>query len=372
MQSDSRHKTSRKHYLEILSSKRNVLLIGPYKAGKTLLLREFLDMSEIATHTLPASTRGKRAISEHTQEHAPRFSGAVLDKNKNAVYIDFAKISLNPENFAAEFVCKAAGEKSLEELYNKRDDFKGGFIEKISNELQKIKPDQRMLVEWAFCFANSLGRIELLIDNFEEFLGLNNYSQIKDAMSLFFSLKLPEIRFVLASCADIESIFSGHNYLIERISAFDKKETKELAAKIIGRAGDDVFDEIFELSKGYPYYIYAICSRYKETKNAKEAYEKEAFSENGLIYNACRFEFFDSLSRARGQTLLKTVLKVLSENGALRLNEISRKIYRSSPVTQSLLLRLISVGLISKDNRRYTFTNLVLKEWARHYFSEDR
>ena len=39
-----------------------------------------VEMSEIATHNLPASARSKRAISEHAQEHAPHFSaGSVLD-----------------------------------------------------------------------------------------------------------------------------------------------------------------------------------------------------------------------------------------------------------------------------------------------------
>ncbi|MBI4148927.1 phosphoenolpyruvate synthase [Candidatus Woesearchaeota archaeon] len=38
-----------------------------------------VDVSEIATRTLPASARSKRAISEYAQEHAPGFSPAVLD-----------------------------------------------------------------------------------------------------------------------------------------------------------------------------------------------------------------------------------------------------------------------------------------------------
>jgi len=89
MPGQSNYRISRKKYLEILSSKRNVLLIGPYKIGKTLLLKQF------------------------------------LEKNKNAVYIDFSRISINPENFAVEFTCKAAKEKNFDALYEKRNSFKG-------------------------------------------------------------------------------------------------------------------------------------------------------------------------------------------------------------------------------------------------------
>jgi len=329
------YRVSRKHYIELLSSRRNILLIGSYKIGKTSLLKEF------------------------------------LEKNKGIVYVDFSKISINPENFAVEFICKIAKQESLEKLYEKKSLFKGDFIEKINNELQKIKPDQKLLIEWAFSFADSL-KTDLLIDNFDEFLGLNNYEQIKDIMSLFFSFKLPNVRFVLTSSSDLEKIFSGHNFLVEKIKNFDKKETKELVVKIVGKVSDKVIKDIFELSNGYPYYVYSICLRYKKIKDVKKAYSEDIFSEDGLIYNACKFEFFNSLSKARGKTLLKTILKVLSENNNLRLNEISKKIYRSSPVTQSLLLRLISVELIVKSDGRYTFANPVLKEWVKNYFLEDK
>ena len=43
--------------------------------------REEIEMSEIATRNPPASAWGKRAISEHAQEHAPPFRAAVLDKS---------------------------------------------------------------------------------------------------------------------------------------------------------------------------------------------------------------------------------------------------------------------------------------------------
>jgi len=43
-------------------------------------IESLLDMSEIAIRTLHASARGKKAISEHAQEHALCFSKGVLDK----------------------------------------------------------------------------------------------------------------------------------------------------------------------------------------------------------------------------------------------------------------------------------------------------
>ncbi|MBS3097631.1 Glu-tRNA(Gln) amidotransferase subunit GatD [Candidatus Woesearchaeota archaeon] len=53
----------------------------------TIIARINFEMSEIATRNPPASAWGKRAISEHAQEHAPPFRAAVLDNKK----IEFIK-----------------------------------------------------------------------------------------------------------------------------------------------------------------------------------------------------------------------------------------------------------------------------------------
>lgn len=61
----------------------------------------------------------------------------------------------------------------------------------------------------------------------------------------------------------------------------------------------------------------------------------------------------------------KTVIKVMAFMKDARLTEISRKIYRTAPVTKSLLERIMQVGMISKVENKYQFSNAILKQWLR-------
>ena len=69
-------------------------------------------------------------------------------------------------------------------------------------------------------------------------------------------------------------------------------------------------------------------------------------------------------NRARGQTLLKTILKVVA-NEELRLSEIAKKIYRSAPVTKSILERLMEVDVIYKKDNKFYFSDNVLRIWLK-------
>ena len=322
------------------SSKRNTMLIGQPKSGKSSILKQL-----------------------------------------DGIYVDFSRLSMSPERFVVEFIGEIAFSlvkredkerwKDIGFLFENRSLFGKGaaVIEQVHNELQKIKPEQRLLLEWAFSFPNVLGRkIVLLVDNFDEILGMNNYEQIKNVLMLFFSYSLGNVHFIITALPVMEKDFSKSSFSVIKVPLPDKGEAKQLIEQILGKTGNDVFEEIFRLSSGQPFCISAIARRYKDTKNVKKAFLLEVLSEDGLIYNACKFELYSSLGNARGQTLLKTILKVLSKEKSLRLNELARKIYRSSPVTQSLLLRLLEMHLISKKDYRFSFINPILHFWARNYF----
>lgn len=82
-----KHKLLSKFFIEVLQIKEDTAEEDACRMEHALSkptlskLTKFIEMSEIATRNLPASARSKRAISEHTQEHAPRFSAAVLDRS---------------------------------------------------------------------------------------------------------------------------------------------------------------------------------------------------------------------------------------------------------------------------------------------------
>src|SRR3989344_8220231 len=143
-------------------SGKNIALLGSRKCCKTLIVKEHL---------------------KNVKDAVP-------------VYIDLEKISLNPENFSVEFIGNVIFhflKKPLNEykkflllenlLKNESQIAKNAFslIKTIENELLKIKPDQKLLVESAFNFAEILGKENnkkflIVFDNFENIFDLNNFS----------------------------------------------------------------------------------------------------------------------------------------------------------------------------------------------------
>ena len=168
-------------------SGKNIALLGPRKSGKTSIVKDHI---------------------KNAKDVVP-------------VYIDLEKISLNPENFSIEFIGSIAFHflkkplsqykkfLLLEQLLKIENELKSksafSLVKTIENELLKIKPDQKLLVEVAFKFAEALGKDSnkkflIVLDNFENLLDLNNFSQIKDVLSII-NFDADNISYVATSSA---------------------------------------------------------------------------------------------------------------------------------------------------------------------------
>ena len=348
----------REYYLELLDKNtnsfkkgaaKNIALLGSRKSGKTSIVKEHI---------------------KNVKDVIP-------------VYIDLEKISLNPENFSVEFIGNIIFhflKKPLKEykkflllenlLRNESQISKNAFslIKTIENELLKIKPDQKLLVESAFNFAEILGKENnkkflIVFDNFENIFDLNNFSQIKDVLSII-NFDAENARYIATSSAIKQSLALLKKFECYEIKNLEKHETVELIEGIIGKSDKNINEEIFALSNGHPLVIILISKKYNETKDVKRAFLIELLQKNNSIYNYCNESLNYYYNRARGQTLLKTILKVVA-NEELRLSEIAKKIYRSAPVTKSVIERLMEVDIIYKKDNKFYFSDTVLRLWLR-------
>lgn len=328
--------TGRKYYLELLRKEKKLILTGLRNVGKSALLKEF------------------------------------LSEKKQALYLDLEKISLTPEDFAVEVIGSAAFSlknsavkdylkfMDIEFLFSIKNSFeRSELIAAVHNELQKIKPDQRLLVESALKFANQCKT--MIIDEFWKILDLENFAQIKDIISLFKENLSENVSYILSGSAVAltKDINKKLGFKLEEISGFDLEETTEFVNKIV-KVDKTAAEKIFRLTSGIPPYVYAVANRYKETKNVEKAFVLEVLGTMGSIRNSVKNSLNNSLNRARGKTLLWSVLKVLANN-SLRLSEISRAVHRSSAVTNNLLNRLLIVDLIEKKDSRFQFSDKVMK-----------
>ncbi|MFC1800667.1 hypothetical protein ACFLYT_01285 [Nanoarchaeota archaeon] len=137
-----------------------------------------------------------------------------------------------------------------------------------------------------------------------------------------------------------------------------------------GLSVKDVGEEMHHYTSGLPLYVNAVKERMKAKFTLREAFLIETLFKGGVVYNACRYKLDSSLGRARGKALLFSILKILCKSNGLRLNEISKLLYRSSAVTKNLLERLISVDLVVKEGNLYSFSDSVLRFWFKSFVDE--
>ena len=86
---------------------------------------------------------------------------------------------------------------------------------------------------------------------------------------------------------------------------------------------------------------------------------------NGTIATACRFSYELRLHRARGYGALKAILDVLAEEEPLTLTEIALRLRRTPGSTKDYLSWLEDVDLISSRQKRYSFSDPMMRLWVR-------
>ena len=85
----------------------------------------------------------------------------------------------------------------------------------------------------------------------------------------------------------------------------------------------------------------------------------------GQLAQICRFCYELRLHRARGYGALKAILEVLSEEEPLTLTEIALRLHRTPGSTKDYLSWLEDVDLIVSRQKRYSFTDPMLRLWVR-------
>ncbi len=88
-------------------------------------------------------------------------------------------------------------------------------------------------------------------------------------------------------------------------------------------------------------------------------------SADGRLTNWCRFCYELRLHRARGYGALKAILDILAEDEPLTLTEISLRLHRTPGSTKDYLSWLEDVDLVTSRQKRYSFTDPLLRLWVR-------
>ena len=85
----------------------------------------------------------------------------------------------------------------------------------------------------------------------------------------------------------------------------------------------------------------------------------------GRLAKRCEFSYELRLHRARGYGALKAILEILGDEEGLTLTEISHRLQRTPGSTKDYLSWLEDVDLVTSRQKRYTFTDPLLRVWVR-------
>ena len=87
----------------------------------------------------------------------------------------------------------------------------------------------------------------------------------------------------------------------------------------------------------------------------------------GRLAKQCAFSYELRLHRARGYGALKAILEILAEDEGLTLTEISHRLQRTPGSTKDYLSWLEDVDLVTSRQKRYSFSDPLLRVWVRLY-----
>jgi hypothetical protein len=137
----------------------------------------------------------------------------------------------------------------------------------------------------------------------------------------------------------------------------------------VERHRDELASLVQALSDGRPSYARAIAetATVLAPRGAADPVSALAalLTPGGQLAQTCRFCYELRLHRARGYGALKAILEVLAQEEPLTLTEIAHRLRRTPGSTKDYLSWLEDVDLIVSRQKRYSFSDPMLRLWVR-------
>lgn len=213
----------------------------------------------------------------------------------------------------------------------------------------------------------------LELRTFESFPGLRHV--LRDLVE---ALSASPNRFVLTT----RYVARAHRLLRDATSRFEVMHVPPLAATEIMDVLAPAFNGyeqtptddrdylvrlVLSLTDGRPAYIRAIGDMMGQMGRGAEPVSAltALLIPGGVLERWCRFCYELRLHRARGYGALKAILDILADEEPLTLTEISLRLHRTPGSTKDYLSWLEDVDLVMARQKRYSFTDPMLRLWVR-------
>jgi hypothetical protein len=225
------------------------------------------------------------------------------------------------------------------------------------------------------------GVATFFIDEFLELRTFESFPGLRRVLrELADTLSASNNRFVLTSRYTARSLRllkdCSARFEVIHVPPLTNAETLDLLGTIDGplpsrdvQETDYIAHSVQALADGRPAYVRAIAD---ELTNMQDQGGGDAISAlvalmspDGRLAKQCAFSYELRLHRARGYGALKAILEILGEEEGLTLTEISHRMQRTPGSTKDYLSWLEDVDLITARQKRYSFTDPLIRLWVR-------
>ena len=217
-----------------------------------------------------------------------------------------------------------------------------------------------------------------LLDEFLELRTFESFPGLRKVLSDFLDcLSASGNRFVLTSRYVVRTL----RLLRDRSARFEVIHVPGLTVEdtldIIGPSGQSAdrheaeytARSIQALADGRPVYVRALAGELTSMREHGAGDPVSALAAlmapNGQLARLCGFCYELRLHRARGYGALKAIIEILAEEEGLTLTAISQRLHRTPGSTKDYLSWLEDVDLIVARQKRYSFTDPLLRVWVR-------
>ncbi len=318
------------------------------------------------------------------------------------VYISMEELSETPEDFAVKFIGW-----QLYWLYGKGETLPLPFLQlstlvfqvpdqpllealqPLLHELDRARPDRQRLLQEAFAFPSLMARVTgrrvlLFLDEFQEIGHLTNFTQAKNVLKLLRGAKDRSANVAWCISGSIISemeaithesrspLFGQFSHL--PLHPYTRNESEDLIRKFIPEPDNRLSGLLHHYSAGSPFYLVQLLRRINLfagrgetlTENLiKRAFVAETLSPSGLIHAYCTYLYNISLQRAKGYGVLRAILDQIAMNDEpMNQSELARRLRMTQGAVRTNLKELERIGLLHQRERRYHYTDSVLRYWV--------
>jgi hypothetical protein len=227
--------------------------------------------------------------------------------------------------------------------------------------------------------------VTMLLDEFLELRTFESFPGLRRELhDLVDGLSSSGNRFVLTSRYVARTLRllrdASSRFEIIHMPAFTAEDTLDIlgpagrsadAMRVDSPNGEYLARTIQALADGRPAYVRALADELSEMRDHDRAVGDPIsalaalLAPEGRLAKHCGFCYELRLHRARGYGALKAILEILAEEEGLTLTEISLRLQRTPGSTKDYLSWLEDVDLVTARQKRYSFTDPLLRVWVR-------